>query len=38
MDIAFECLDKRVVVVQGKHRELVSSDEVETKVEDEEDE
>jgi len=32
--IASECSNKRVMVVHGKHRELVSSDEAKTKVED----
>jgi len=32
--IASECSNKRVIVVHGKHGELVSSDEAETKVED----
>jgi len=32
--IAFGCPNKRVMVVHGKHRELASSDEAETKVED----
>ena len=33
--ITFKCPNKRVIIIHGKHRELVSSDEAENEVEDE---